>query len=303
MKKLAVIILCIVLLASAFACKNKTDQSDTVVPETTYATVQFVVAADYYVVETPEPITVAVGTVPTLPSFEGGAMDEHDALCWFTEVDLTNEGATLPEDALLLPAYDNKVLSPYDTSKPILGDLTLYLYEVGKVYSITYQGLEGFDPQGEYVFSYRYNNTVNDHDAPVLPTVNKPGYVSGLYCVELDAHYIKVPTNAGCDLTFTAPKPIEYGINYAFGEVGDATVTNPNPTTYTAVGETLTLLPASCEGKTFDCWVVKVWSTPKTFVVDGEEIHLTAEGTRVTKLSYEMIQWGYQNFTVVAKWI
>lgn len=301
MKKLAIILLCIVLIASAFACKKNKDQSETVVPETTYATVQFVVAADYYTFAAPDPITVAVGSVPTLPMPAGGvAMDVHDELKWFAEVDLTT--GVMPEDAVLMDVYDNKILAPYDDTQPITADLTLYLYEVGKTYTITYVGLEGFDVQGEFVYGYQYVDAVTDRNAPTLPTVNKSGYRTGLYCVELDGHYLKVPTNAGCNLTFTAPKAIEYDINYAYGDVGEQTVVNPNPTTYDKVGEALTLLPATCEGKTFDCWVVKVWTTPKTFEVDGDTVTLTAEGTVVTKLSYEMIQWGYQNFTVVARW-
>ena len=299
MKKLAIILLCIILAVGALACNKDKDKPETVVPTETYATVQFVVATDYYPFATPDTMTVTVGSVPTLPMPEGGvALDEHNRLCWYVEI----TSGHLPDDAVILEAYDNKVLAPYDTSKPITGDVTLYLYEVGKIYSITYVGLEGFTLEGDYVYSYQYVDGYQDPNAPALPAVNKPGYVTGLYCVELDAHYLKVPTNAGRDLTFTAPKAIEYGINYAYGNVGDAEVNNPNPATYNKVGETLTLLPASCEGKTFDCWVVKVWSTPKTFVVNGEEIHLTAEGTVVTELSYEMIQWGYQNFTVVAKW-
>lgn len=281
MKKLIIAVICIILVVALVGCRDKKGEAQVVTPEVSYAVITFVVDPELYIFEAPEPITVAIGSTPTLPFPEGAVpMDTHDDLAWFA---------------------DETLITPYDTTRPVMGDMTLYLYEVGKHYSVRYEGLDGFDVRGEYVYDYQYSEY--GEGGAELPTVHKEGYYDGLYCVELGVHCVRIPTNAGRDLTFTVPKPRAYGINYDYGEdVNPSDVTNPNPATYDRVGETLTLAPASANGRQFDCWIVKVWTTPKTFVVDGETVRLTLEGTVVTRLSYEMIQWGYQNFTVVAQW-
>lgn len=281
MRKWTVIVMCIVILALGLTGCGKT-QPQVVTPTATYATVTFVVSEDLYAFTAPDPMEVEVGSVVTLPLPEGAVpIDAHDELCWFDDATYT---------------------TPHDSTQPIVGDATLYLYEVGKTYTISYTGLEGFDVAGEYVYSYRYDG--EGTPGALLPQADKPGYYTGLYCVELDGYYQRVPTSAGCDLTFTAPKAIGYPIHYASGLEGVAMdeIDNPNPAEYNQPEGILVLQPASMEGKVFDCWVLKVWTTPRTFELEGETIQLTTSGTVVTRLSYEMITWGAQNFTLEAKW-
>lgn len=271
MKRLIAILLCLIMTSAVVACHKK--EAEVVVPEK-YATITFVVDGELYTATAPQPIEVKVGQAATLPFPEGAApIDEHNELCWYV---------------------DDAYTAPYDTTQPLVGDLTLYLYERGRTYTIRYQGLEGFDVVGEYVYSYRYNGETAD-----LPSVRDVGYQDGLYCVELDAQCVKVPTQAGQDLTFTAPKARSYGITYRSKDVPMSEVVNPNPDQYDKIGQTLYLAPAHSEGHTFDCWAIRLTSRPKSFVVGDTEVELY-EGKRVEWLSFEMIMWA--GFVLEAQW-
>jgi len=275
MKKLTIVLLCIILLTGAAACATPTE-SQVVTPAAEYATIHFEVYSELYEFEAPQDMVVEVGTTPTLPFPEGAVpMDEHDDLAWFADQDL---------------------MVPYDTTRPVTADLTLYLYEVGKTYAVSYQGFEGWTVEGDYVYSYQY-----DGESKPLPTATRDGYSKGLYCPELNNHYVKVPTSAGKDLTFMPPKAIVYAIVYNSGieGVSIAEIDNPNPTQYSEVGGVLTLLPATYGDNTSVRWVVRLRNAAKTFVVDGEEVTLR-DNTAVTYLTYEMIRWG--GFVLEAQW-
>lgn len=282
MKRLILVLLCIgTILMGLVGCHEAEPQ--VVTPEVSYATVTFVISPDLYILEAPEPLTVEVGAVVTLPLPENGvAADTHDRLCWFD---------------------DEAFLQPHDDTAPITGDMTVYLYEVGKTYAIRYEGLEGFEVTGNYVYEYQYDPA--GVGGATLPTATKAGYYEGgLYCVELGNHYVSVPTSAGRDLTFTAPKARTFDIHYASGITGVpmSEIDNPNPTVFDKPGETLTLLPAAYAGKTFRHWVVRLWgATPYVGEVDGEPVTLE-DGTVVTFLTYDMITWGMGNMTLEARW-
>lgn len=276
MRRLTIAMICICLLMAMFGCHRTEDRQ--VLPATQYATITFVINPDLYAFAAPDPIQAVVGEPVTLPLPENGVpMDECDRLCWFS---------------------DEALSTPYDETRPVLGDMTLYLYEVGRTYRITYQGFEGYTLHGEMVDSYQYLG-----ERKTLPTLDLEGYYEGLYCVELDMHYIKVPTAEGRDLTFTMPKRIEHEIHYASGIAGvpmSEVDNSGNPTVYSTVGGSFTLQPAHYEGKTFKCWVVRLTSTRgNTFVVDGEEVTLE-ENTVLDTLTYDMIVWGL--FVLEAKW-
>lgn len=174
------------------------------------------------------------------------------------EVGSTNFDLEIPTDAFVLPGYDlawftdKECTNVFNANSKPTENLTLYLGSQPKTYSISYTNKDEFDFVGEFKYSYVFGEGVK------LPNVDLgKGYQkSGKWYYRDNAYFTDAVSKSIMEdlvLTFKAD-PINYDITYISNLPEGQTMNNPNILTYDVTMGTITLLPATAEGKTFSHW-------------------------------------------------
>lgn len=196
------------------------------------------------------------------------------------EVRNVNLDLEIPADAFVLPGYDlswftdKECNNIFDANSKPNENLILYLGYQPKTYSISYTNKDEFEFVGEFKYSYVYGQGVK------LPNVDLgKGYQkSGKWYYRDNEYFTDAVSKTVMEdlvLTFKAD-PIKYDITYISNLPDGQTINNPNILTYDVTMGTITLLPATAEGKTFSHWVYKN-TVSKSYKIETIDLDLFLE--------------------------